>query len=152
MIYFLKVLQIRKIYGNIYKMFVLNHAQPTSPTYGQFNSVLFVFCLLQFGWPEITDPRSMPPPPGPGPRTTVRTPHKKTKITIRDLTYRLFCFVFCYCCLLHCGDERRTCVPRKRPTASAIMFGSFPRLFIDSSQASQNSAPSTKRDTDVHYR
>ena len=36
-------------------------------------------------------------------------------MTIRDLIYRLFCFVFCYCCLLHCGDERRTCVLRKRP-------------------------------------
>ena len=36
-------------------------------------------------------------------------------MTIRDLTYRLFCFDFCYCCLLRCGDERRTCVLQKRP-------------------------------------
>ena len=49
---------------------------------------------------------STPPPPPP-----LRIPHKKTiiKMTIRDLAYRLFCFVFCYCCLLHCGDEMRTC-------------------------------------------
>ena len=37
------------------------------------------------------------------------------KMTIRNFTYRLFCFVFCYCCFLHCGDERRTSVLRKRP-------------------------------------
>ena len=37
-----------------------------------------------------------------------------------------------------------------QPIASAILFGSFPRVFIDSSQASQNSAPSTKKDADVH--
>ena len=62
-----------------------------------------------------TGPRTPPPPMDP----PLWTPHKKTIIkiiiTIRDLTCHLFCFVFCYCFLLHCGNERRSCILRKRP-------------------------------------
>ena len=61
--------------------------------------------------------RPTDPPPPPPTEPPLRTPHKKKtiKMTIRDLTYRLFCFAFCCCCLLHCSDERRTCVLQKRP-------------------------------------
>ena len=63
------------------------------------------------GW-RNTDPQSMDPL-----ADLVHGPPKKTirKMTIRNSTYRLFCFVFCYCCLLHWGNKRRTCVLRKRP-------------------------------------
>ena len=37
----------------------------------------------------------------------------------------------------------------QQPIVSAILFGSFPLIFIDSSQASQTSAPSTKKDADM---
>ena len=65
------------------------------------------------------------------------TPHKKTIIimTIRDLTS----------CLAN------LCIRCRPPTASTTLFGSFPCVFIDSSQASQNSAPSTKKDADIHF-
>ena len=65
------------------------------------------------------------------------TPHKKTIIimTMRDLTSCLA--NLCICC--------------RPPIASTTLFGSFPCMFIDSSQASQNSAPSTKKDADIHF-
>ena len=65
------------------------------------------------------------------------TPHKKTIIimTVRDLTS----------CLAN------LCIRCRPPIASTILFGSFPRVFIDSSQASQNSAPLTTKDADIHF-
>ena len=56
-------------------------------------------------------------------------------MTVRDLTS----------CLAN------LCIRCRPPIASAILFGSFPRVFIDSSQASQNSAPSTTKDADIHF-
>ena len=56
-------------------------------------------------------------------------------MTIRDLTS----------CLAN------LCIRCRPPIASIILFGSFPRVFIDSSQASQNSAPSTTKDADIHF-
>ena len=65
------------------------------------------------------------------------TPHKKTIIimAVRDLTS----------CLAN------LCIRCRPPIAFTILFGSFPRVFIDSSQASQNSAPSTTKDADIHF-
>ena len=56
-------------------------------------------------------------------------------MTIRDLTS----------CLAN------WCIRYRPPIASTILFSSFPCVFIDSSQASQNSAPSTKKDADIHF-
>lgn len=65
------------------------------------------------------------------------TPHKKTIMimAVRDLTS----------CLAN------LCIRCRPPIAFTILFGSFPRVFIDSSQASQNSAPSTTKDADIHF-
>ena len=126
-------------------------------------------------------PRSMDPPTDlvHAPWTTVqtgpqnpplRTPHEKTiiKMTIRDLTYHLF-FVSWWqilivtLCKYCCGDKRRTYVlttqltsvfPSAFATTDCLCY--FIRLirhvFIDLSQVSQNSAPLTKKDADVHWR
>ena len=79
-----------------------------------YPSKLRIICAWRLklkGWPQNTDPRSMEPPyglvhgplygpvhgPTPPPQGhPLRTPHKKTirKMTIRDLTHCLFCFVF----------------------------------------------------------
>ena len=67
-----------------------------------------------WGYAENNDPQSMETPPPNGPTFTDPHTEKIIKMTIRDLTYPLFCFGFCHCFLLHCGDERRTFVLRKR--------------------------------------
>ena len=119
---------------------------------------LFVLNLKPWVTQKHCPPVHEPDPPtdlvhrplyGPVHRPSLYVPPIKSiiKMTIRDLTYRLFCFVFCYCCLLRCGDERRTskktdnlanlrirCQP---PVASAILFGSMFLMFSDSSQTSK---------------
>ena len=110
---------------------IMNLNLPQVPQAHEWESLLcnrnIIRGVTQKHWPPVHGP-----PYGPGPRTTVWTgpqtppmdpplwtPQKKTIIkiiiTIRDLTCHLFCFVFCFCFLLHCGDERRTCVLLKRP-------------------------------------
>ena len=97
-----------------------------------------------------TDP-SMDPP--------LRTPIKRRNKN-DNLRFDLPLVSFCFLLLLPPSlwpwkEDLRTskktlCIGRWPPIASAILFGSFPRVFIDSSQASKNCAPPIKKDADVH--